>query len=414
MQFKSLRISQWQQFEDIEINLHERVTILTGANGSGKTTLLNIFAKHFGWNSVSIATPKREQETGVIKFLTRFFQGTDKSNETTIGSIEYSNNSKSTLLINNSGNAQYQIGISGQQPIKCFFIPSHRPVFRYEPINNIPTAKKDKTNAFQEVYSTNQQRYFGGHSQSSSYFMKNTLIGWAINGYGVVGNGKHVMLPDSEQTQYFEGFQEVLRKVLPKTLGFEEIEIRNMEIVFVCNNGNDEFLLETASGGISALIDIAWQIFMFSTQENIDFTVIIDEIENHLHPTMQRSILQDLSNAFPHARFIVSTHSPLIIGSVKNSAVYALKYNENKKIVSHYLDLVNKPKTSNEILDEVLGVSFTMPVWIEDQLNGLIHHFSIGEMTKERFTELRNNLAALGLEKIAPYAIERVLVARND
>ena len=129
---------------------------------------------------------------------------------------------------------------------------------------------------------------------------------------------------------------------------------------------------------------------------------------------LQRSILQDLINAFTTARFIVSTHSPLIIGSVKESAVYALIYNENKKINSRYLDLVNKPKTAAEILDEVLGVSFTMPVWIEDKLNKLINKFSIGEMTKERFSELRIEMNQLVLEKMVPYAIEQVMVLRND
>lgn len=308
MQFKTLKITQWQQFDSIELHIHDRLTILTGANGSGKTTLLNLFAKHFGWQSVSLATPKYDKDTGIVSFFSRLFRGEDKSSEKIIGEIEYSNQTKANLVMDSGGAAQYHINIQGQQAVKCFFIPSHRAVFRYQPIGNIPAAKKDKNSAFNEVYQTTQQRYVGSQTQSSSFFMKNTLIDWAINGYGVMGNNnKQIMPPDLDQTQYFEDFQGVLRKVLPKTLGFEELEIRNMEIIFICNKGNDEFLLETASGGISALIDIAWQIYMFSTKENLDFTVIIDEVENHLHPTMQRSILQDLILAFPAARF----HSPL-------------------------------------------------------------------------------------------------------
>ena len=132
---------------------------------------------------------------------------------------------------------------------------------------------------------------------------------------------KQIMPTDSEQKENYEGFQEVLRKVLPKTLGFNEFEIRNMEIVFICNNGNDEFLLETASGGISAIIDLAWQIYMFNVNEKDEFTVIIDEVENHLHPSMQRSILPDFINAFPNATFIISTHSPLVVNSVKDSRI---------------------------------------------------------------------------------------------
>lgn len=414
MHFKNLKINHWQQFEVVDLNIHDRLTILTGANGSGKTTLLNLIAKHFGWQSISLATPQQEKNTGFVKYLSRLFGGVDKSAEKQIGEFEYSNQVKAKIVIEGEGSAQYQISIQGQQSVSCFFIPSHRPIFRYQQIVNIPTTKKNKNSAFQEVSNTNTQRYFGSSSQSPSFFIKNTLIGWAILGYGVTGRHKQIMPPDTEQIQHFEGFQEVLRKILPITLGFEEIEIRNMEVVFICNKGSDEFLLETASGGISALIDIAWQIYMFSTKENSGFTVIIDEIENHLHPTMQRNILQDLMAAFPTARFIVSTHSPLIIGSVKDSAIYALTYNGNKKISSKNLDLVNKPKTAAEILDEVLGVSFTMPVWVEGNINNIINKFSHGEMTKERFSDLRNEMTELGLDRMVPYAIEKVIGLRND
>lgn len=36
MMLKNLSISNWNQFEDINIDLHPKVTIITGANGSGK------------------------------------------------------------------------------------------------------------------------------------------------------------------------------------------------------------------------------------------------------------------------------------------------------------------------------------------------------------------------------------------
>jgi len=40
MYFKSLEVNSWQQFENINIDFQNKLTILTGANGSGKTTLL--------------------------------------------------------------------------------------------------------------------------------------------------------------------------------------------------------------------------------------------------------------------------------------------------------------------------------------------------------------------------------------
>ncbi len=332
MYFKNLTISEWQQFADVDITFHDRLTILTGANGSGKTTILNLLARHYGWNMPSLATPKKESKTGIIRFFSRLFDGINKSDKPQIGKLEYSDNVIVVLCVQNTNAAQYQLQIANKQPVKCFYIPSHRSIYRYQPLSNIPSAKKNKNNAFQEVSDNIKQRYFNGNeSQSGSFFMKNILIGWVIQGYGVQSHEKTIMPADSEQIQNFEGFQNVLKKILPKSLGFEEIEVRNMEVVFVCNGGRDEFILETASGGISALIDMAWQIYMYSTKEHENCTVMIDEVENHLHPTMQRQVLPDLLNAFPDTRFIVSTHSPLVVGSVKDSTIYALVYNEGRQ-----------------------------------------------------------------------------------
>lgn len=413
MYFSKLKLNHWQQFNNINLDIHDRITIITGANGCGKTTLLNLFAKHSGWQAQSLSTPKKDKKTGIIKYISRYFSDNQEDKGNNVGELQYSNNTKANLLVNESNVAQYQIQIQGQQPLKSFYIPSHRPIFKYQVLGNIPTAKKNKQNAFQEVSNANTQKYFGNGGQSSSFLMKSTLIGWAINGYGVTHNNKTIMPEDQEQIVFYEGFQDILRKILPKTLGFKEFEIRNMEIVFICNDGNDEFILETASGGISALIDIAWQIYMYASKDNPHYTVLIDEVENHLHPIMQRRILPDLLRAFPTARFIVSTHSPLVVGSVKESSIYALTYNNDHKIESKKLDFLKNPKTANEVLDEVLGVSFTMPIWVEEKLNEVIIKYS-NNTSPSSFSSLRKELSELGLERMFPYSLQSVLENNND
>lgn len=415
MHFKKLEISKWQQFEKIDLDLHDRLTILTGSNGCGKTTLLSLLARHSGWAHQSLSTPKKDKKTGVVKYISRFFKGKSEEYGDNVGTIHYSNNISGNLLVQNTQAASYQVQLQNQQPVKSFYIPSHRTTYRYAALGNIPTAKKNKQAAFQEVANLKIQTHAGNYrGQSASFLMKSTLIGWAINGYGVSNNQKTIMPQDQEQITFYEGFQSVLRKLLPKTIGFKEFEIRNMEIVFVCNEGEDEFLLETASGGISALIDIAWQIYMYASKDNPDYTVIIDEVENHLHPTMQRRILPDLLEAFPTAKFIVSTHSPLVVGSVKNSRVYALTYNESNKVESRNLDLLNEAKTATEILDEVLGVSFTMPIWVEKQLNEIIGEFSSKSISDTDFSLLRERLAEFGLERMVPVAIQGIMEGYND
>ena len=177
----------------------------------------------------------------------------------------------------------------------------------------------------------------------------------------------------------------------------------------ICNDGEDQFLLETVSGGISSLIDIAWQIYMFLTEDKDACTVIIDEIENHLHPTLQRKILGNLLDAFPNVRFIVSTHSPLIVGSVRDAQVYVLSYDEGKKVVSQPLDFKHQVKTATEILDEVLGVSFTMPIWAEKRLQEIVQEYSQKEMTDNEFQNMRGKLQELGLERLMPKAIINIV-----
>lgn len=412
MNFSRIVIKEWQQFQDIDISFHDRVTILTGSNGCGKTTILNLLARHANWTAGSFATPKKL--SGIARYISRLWNGQDRSNESNIGSISYQNGHIATLVVPNPGAAQYHVNISGQHQVRCFFIPSHRPVFRYQQLQHIPTHKKTKDSAFGEVQSSTMNRYFGGQSESQSFLMKAALIGWAIQGYGISNNGKEVMPRDEEQINYYEGFQQVLREVFPKTLGFEEFEIRNMELVFVCNGGRDEFLLETASGGISALIDIAWQIYMYGSRDNEAFTVIIDEVENHLHPTMQREILLSLTRAFPNARFIVSTHSPLVVSSVREANVYALWYDDNKKIASKLLDFKNKARTASEILDEVLGVSFTMPIWAEEILKSIIAKYQGQSVDEINFSTLRQELNQVGLEHLVPHAIDGIMRGRND
>jgi predicted ATP-binding protein involved in virulence len=198
----------------------------------------------------------------------------------------------------------------------------------------------------------------------------------------------------------------VLKNLLPKSIGFKDLSIRNYEIVLITESG--DFMLDSVSGGIASLIDLGWQIFNF-VSINDATTVLIDEIENHLHASMQRSILPDLINTFPNVQFIVSTHSPLIVGSVKDSNVYAFRYNVARKVFNEKLDLINKAKTATEILNEVLGVPFTMPVWVEVSLNEIVKKYSLAGITEENIDSMRSDLKEIGLESLMPLAISNLL-----
>lgn len=52
--------------------------------------------------------------------------------------------------------------------------------------------------------------------------------------------------------------------------------------------------------------------------------VIIDEVEAHLHLSLQERILPFLTGMFPKLQFIVATHSPAVIASIDGAIVYDL------------------------------------------------------------------------------------------
>ena len=52
--------------------------------------------------------------------------------------------------------------------------------------------------------------------------------------------------------------------------------------------------------------------------------VMIDEVDAHLHISMQRNVLKNLTDLFPNIRFIVTTHSPLVLNSVDDAVIYDL------------------------------------------------------------------------------------------
>lgn len=77
--------------------------------------------------------------------------------------------------------------------------------------------------------------------------------------------------------------------------------------------------------------------------------VLIDEIDMHLHPKWQRQIVEDLKRTFPKIQFIVTTHSPFIVQSLKADEVINL---ENDTI---YEDPFTK--SIEEIAEEDMDVS---------------------------------------------------------
>ena len=71
----------------------------------------------------------------------------------------------------------------------------------------------------------------------------------------------------------------------------------------------------------------------FDTDGNICGVLLVDEIEQHLHPSMQLEVLPKLQALLPKCQIIVSTHSPLVALSVPSDHVISLQRQADSSIV---------------------------------------------------------------------------------
>lgn len=115
--------------------------------------------------------------------------------------------------------------------------------------------------------------------------------------------------------------------------------------------------------------------------------VLIDEIELHLHPAWQRSIIPRLTKTFPNCQFIVTTHSPQVLSHVDPECIHILDYDGDNVVVK-------RPENSfgldsNRILEDILGVP-KRPQEIQDEMLELFR--SINDNDLERAKEIVQKL----------------------
>ena len=84
--------------------------------------------------------------------------------------------------------------------------------------------------------------------------------------------------------------------------------------------------------------------------------LLIDEIENHLHPTWQRRVIPALLEHFPGLQIFATTHSPFVVAGLKAGQVHKLDRDANGvvKATTEARDVVGW--TMDEILRGMMGV----------------------------------------------------------
>lgn len=125
--------------------------------------------------------------------------------------------------------------------------------------------------------------------------------------------------------------------------GFD-VRVILKDVVCLFNDGR-EVPVSLLSDGyrrlFSIVIDIAFRcallnslIFGENAAAKTRGTVIIDEIDLHLHPSIQSKVLKALQATFPNLQIIATTHAPMVMVGVKsdgNNSVQYMDYSEATK-----------------------------------------------------------------------------------
>ena len=118
-----------------------------------------------------------------------------------------------------------------------------------------------------------------------------------------------------------------LKRIKNRTLA-QLKEFKGIPYFIEGTNGKvNQFCMSTGENMLISLLHILNVVIVRPAKSEDVRLILIDEIETHLHIELQKKILPFLTEFFPRIQFIVTTHSPYILNSISNSAVYDL---ENK------------------------------------------------------------------------------------
>lgn len=139
----------------------------------------------------------------------------------------------------------------------------------------------------------------------------------------------------------------IVRNAISKALGAEgcniiaDMEVRPIQkkIYYKFIDGREvasDYLSDGYRRLVSIVTDVAFRcallnrgIYGEEACERTKGTVLIDEVDLHLHPTLQSLALKGLRNAFPQLQFIVSSHAPMVMSGVESNdenVVYKLSF----------------------------------------------------------------------------------------
>ena len=156
----------------------------------------------------------------------------------------------------------------------------------------------------------------------------------------------------------------VKRAMLAMLDGFEDIHIDRKPLAMKVRKDGKYLTINQLSDGEKCTIalfgDLARRMALANPKRDNPLegtgVVLIDELDLHMHTSWQRKVLSVLKNTFPNIQFIITTHSPQILGEVDENFNLLYMYKDEKKInLKSYKSFMGWD--TNVILEEVMNTA---------------------------------------------------------
>lgn len=391
MKIAKMELTNFRCFDYFEAQFDPHLTVLIARNGTGKSTLLDAIALSLG------AFITRLPNVKGLSFKKTDFRLNHKGSsppfmrircESTNGIIwdrtERRDQSKRTLCAIPPG-----VGLKELHEYVDKYIDAHNagedytlPIFIYygtgRAVFDIPLRKRDfckpfsRFSAFEGALEsrTNYKRfvhYFYQLEEREARLQKEA-------------RSFDVVLPE------LQSIRSIIHQLLPEVSNIRSVEPAGIMIDWTADieekTITKSFRIEQLSDGyrtsLAMVMDIASRIVEANPQSispvETEGVILIDEIDLHLHPDWQREFLPRLITIFPNIQFIVSTHSPFILQSVKQGLLIDL----DKEDITESSSL-DQEMSIEDIAEDIMGMEniqrsalFNEQVEISDQYYQLL------------------------------------------
>lgn len=150
--------------------------------------------------------------------------------------------------------------------------------------------------------------------------------------------------------------------------------------------------------------DIAYRCYKLNAHWGEDASkkthgiVMIDEVDMHLHPSWQQTVLTDLIAAFPKLQFIVTTHSPQVLTTVPRENIRILEEDDGGNTHARMPDFSPLAHESGDALAKIMGTHREPQLELQDDIRQYEQWVRAGQEQTPEAQSLRTKLAQVGYQ----------------